>query len=572
MQINNESEWVDVESNNDKRNELDGGIQSSKKALIQYPEQLEACLKDIKTFDFSQFIINIEAIGHGASSVRACLDEILIELEKLSSETAEVEYITNQVKQLVSPLTRFNEQDDTKISENRTQTFNDLIKLKLSDEARAKWINYQFGGAHSLFHAIRLGSNFINIPVVKSMIANNAIITRYFIQKLSLQFEKNGQNFIEPKLDHDVNLNSSQDSRMSWANNLQDHIFYYLLNIAESQIIPNVDKIVGRLNELINIGFSLDYKVIGDILKLYEKKLCYIGNTLIEAFYLVKKGSKNELPKREFLNKCLIEALDSNRGFKELEPFNLLYLHIDNNHEQMFSDAMNFHLKKKRDNITWRTNNDIFKPLEFSSVFYNWCLHNFQDTYITDWCFEDILKTRISIDRYYQKNHIGYDPNTFNDVCDIFKTYCNTNNFYKPSHLKLISQATHADIFGTLFDYYLLTLFDIPTANASRKINIYRGDSCKNIIDWYKPLVTELHVDSYDISERENKKSEWINELEKIQYELLYDPNHLAATSKFWQYVNEFWEKFNKAKDIIKDANGHANIRDKSYDSRDSNA
>src|SRR6185437_7033394 len=43
------------------------------------------------------------------------------------------------------------------------------------DQARAEWIIYQYGRAHALFHAIRLGPTFINLSVAK---AKRAILSR----------------------------------------------------------------------------------------------------------------------------------------------------------------------------------------------------------------------------------------------------------------------------------------------------------------------------------------------------------------------------------------------------------
>ena len=49
---------------------------------------------------------------------------------------------------------------------------------------RAEWLIYKYGRAHALFHAVRLGSGFITEDVVQALLARNAIISRYFIQRL----------------------------------------------------------------------------------------------------------------------------------------------------------------------------------------------------------------------------------------------------------------------------------------------------------------------------------------------------------------------------------------------------
>ncbi|PKY58585.1 hypothetical protein RhiirA4_480616 [Rhizophagus irregularis] len=53
--------------------------------------------------------------------------------------------------------------------------------------ARAEWIIYKYGRAHALFHAIRLGNHFVTVEVVQ-ILAKKAIILRYFMQRLMIQF------------------------------------------------------------------------------------------------------------------------------------------------------------------------------------------------------------------------------------------------------------------------------------------------------------------------------------------------------------------------------------------------
>src|SRR5256885_2107271 len=53
---------------------------------------------------------------------------------------------------------------------------------------RASWLVYKYGKAFAFFHAVRLGGNFITPEVVKALLGQQAILSRYFIQKLMLQF------------------------------------------------------------------------------------------------------------------------------------------------------------------------------------------------------------------------------------------------------------------------------------------------------------------------------------------------------------------------------------------------
>src|ERR1043166_3658831 len=71
--------------------------------------------------------------------------------------------------------------------------------------ARAEWLIYKYGRAHALFHAVRLGGSFITEDVIQALIARNAIISRYFIQRLLMHFGKYDEKLIELKIEHNVN-------------------------------------------------------------------------------------------------------------------------------------------------------------------------------------------------------------------------------------------------------------------------------------------------------------------------------------------------------------------------------
>ncbi|CAG8464028.1 1921_t:CDS:2 [Acaulospora morrowiae] len=58
--------------------------------------------------------------------------------------------------------------------------------------------------AQALFHAVRLGPNFINVQVVKVMLANDGLLSRYFIQRLLMHFGRYDKKLIELKIAHNV--------------------------------------------------------------------------------------------------------------------------------------------------------------------------------------------------------------------------------------------------------------------------------------------------------------------------------------------------------------------------------
>ncbi|CAG8445409.1 11193_t:CDS:1, partial [Scutellospora calospora] len=308
---------------------------------------------------------------------------------------------------------------------------------------------------------------------------------------------------------------------------------------------PTIKEVTDRLEELIDIGFDLSYTIIGDIIQLFEQRLPTIGNTLIDAFVTARNDKKEEL-----VFKCLIEVLKSSRKLKGIDCFEFLYGAIDKNREETettFLEAMD-----KSNNDTRDNNDGPFKPLEFSALFYNWCLNKFEeDSKITLRCFEDILKTRISVDEYYkqdQNNQVQIDltQDKFKNECDIFKIYCNVKNFFKPSHLDIISQATHEDILKTLFEHYLPILFKLPMLyklpyTESLVVNAKTASSTSKIgktkINRYEKKLS---------SENDEKhKDEWSNVLRNIHNEIFVS-KVLKGTINFREYLQRFWEEYNK--------------------------
>src|SRR5688572_5135720 len=96
---------------------------------------------------------------------------------------------------------------------------------------RAEWLIYKYGKAHALFHAVRLGETFVTKDVVESLLAKNAIISRYFSQRLLMHF-----GTFDEKLRRERNINQADSNRIpifqcssSWASNLSLQVFNTLI-------------------------------------------------------------------------------------------------------------------------------------------------------------------------------------------------------------------------------------------------------------------------------------------------------------------------------------------------------
>src|SRR5205814_10281727 len=99
---------------------------------------------------------------------------------------------------------------------------------------RANWLIYKYGRAHALLHAVRLGRNFISLNVVHTLIIKGSIISRYFIQRLALQFGNPDQRLI--KLRAQYHGNSSLHQKGSWASELDLQIYMHLLTKASTAL------------------------------------------------------------------------------------------------------------------------------------------------------------------------------------------------------------------------------------------------------------------------------------------------------------------------------------------------
>ncbi|GBC43975.1 uncharacterized protein OCT59_014803 [Rhizophagus irregularis] len=97
--------------------------------------------------------------------------------------------------------------------------------------------------SHALFHAVRLGPTFLDIPVCKTLITRKVPISRYFIKILLMHFGKYDQKLIELKIEHNVGQLDAdrirafqQKIKSPWASNLPIIVFTYLLDEGYKQL------------------------------------------------------------------------------------------------------------------------------------------------------------------------------------------------------------------------------------------------------------------------------------------------------------------------------------------------
>ncbi|GES73904.1 hypothetical protein GLOIN_2v1817420 [Rhizophagus clarus] len=120
---------------------------------------------------------------------------------------------------------------------------------------RARWLIYKYGRSHALFQAVRLGNDFLTVDVVQALLARNALISRYFVQRLLMHFGSYDEKLIELKIQHNVNHIDYERIRAfqtklccPWASKLHLPIFTKL--ITEGYNILNDQNLVIKENNM----------------------------------------------------------------------------------------------------------------------------------------------------------------------------------------------------------------------------------------------------------------------------------------------------------------------------------
>ncbi|CAG8648423.1 10077_t:CDS:1, partial [Scutellospora calospora] len=108
--------------------------------------------------------------------------------------------------------------------------------ISKDSQARAEWIIFQYGRAHCLFYAIKLGPTFISVAVSRTIITKGGILSRYFIQKLFIHYGKYDLKLIELKISHNIGQTNidriQQKNSTPWASDLPIHVYIFLMTEA----------------------------------------------------------------------------------------------------------------------------------------------------------------------------------------------------------------------------------------------------------------------------------------------------------------------------------------------------
>ena len=85
-------------------------------------------------------------------------------------------------------------------------------QLCIHPVTKSKWALANFGKIHALFFAISLGKTFVTVDVIKSLLALKVNFSRFFMQRLLLQYGQYDEGLIQLKLQDNNNNNNFQET------------------------------------------------------------------------------------------------------------------------------------------------------------------------------------------------------------------------------------------------------------------------------------------------------------------------------------------------------------------------
>jgi hypothetical protein len=543
---------------------------------------------------------------------------------------------------------------------------------------RGEWLICKYGRTHALFHAVRLGNDFLTVDVVQALLARKALISRYFIQRLLMQFGSYDEKLIELKIQHNVNqfdfdrIRAFQRKlRFPWASNLPLSIFTKLitegyntfnendfvikgndmelfhfltagplvindaprkllqnlndiedlilnnkfvpfpprpkpiyedtieyiqlmqtrahedyppkdgyennrqLNVVArailihpnlvtlwkkigyheicsdvnelvmqgalltlfpptpptNWIIPDVNAIVIRLRQLLDLGFQLTEIVMEEAFHLFEHRLNEIGDLLINSFQEIRKESISNIARS-----CLIQTIRPERNHKKVDLLEFLINRIDQP-EEALKNALNHHsVGFKFDAISIKAL--TMRSISIHSNVYYWILKKYgPNSKVTQQCFEDILESRIWIDLKLQENpEIDVPENltlqAFNSICSIHLEFCNEKIPFKRNYLPYLKLADHEEIIKPFFEISLPTLFDLK---LKRKLPYDINYECSRPEVNNNQKNNKRKYNDMDEQQDRNDRNEWTKLLEKLYNNLIL----IDITESFKNHLEE---------------------------------
>ncbi|GBC08964.1 hypothetical protein RclHR1_08500009 [Rhizophagus clarus] len=302
-------------------------------------------------------------------------------------------------------------------------------------------------------------------------------------------------------------------------------------------IIPDVNSVVNRLRQLLDLGFQLTGIVMEEAFHLFEHRLNEIGDLLLSSFREIRRESKSTIA-----SSCLIQTMKPERNHRKFDLLEFLINRVDQPEVALESALDHYNVTFKFDVNSLRLSR--MRSLSVHSNFYYWVLKKYgSNSRITQQCFDDILESRIWIDLKLQENP-GLDvpehltSQAFNAICSIYLEFCNDGIPFKANYLSYLKLAENEEIIRPFFEMNVPIIFDLER-NPKLSFDI--------IYEYNRPefkitKITQKHrrKNNKVIKVNKNEVKEWF----KIFKNIYYDHVPVSNTSEvFRRYLEESWER-----------------------------
>ncbi|CAB5180823.1 unnamed protein product [Rhizophagus irregularis] len=196
-----------------------------------------------------------------------------------------MQYIENEIKIKIFKYVKY--------PLNLSLTCQDWSVIAKDPYAKTEWLLVHYRKAHALYHAVRLGPTFIDIPVCQALIARKVFISKYFIQRLLMHFRSYDSKLIQFETEHNVGQLDAdrirafqQKIKSFWENDLSLSVLAYLLDKGHKQLVNTNEELYSKEDVMKLFHFlSAVYHVINHV-KIQKKNLKYLNDLTLNKQFI----------------------------------------------------------------------------------------------------------------------------------------------------------------------------------------------------------------------------------------------------------------------------------------------
>ncbi|CAI2188956.1 5175_t:CDS:2, partial [Funneliformis geosporum] len=342
-----------------------------------------------------------------------------------------------------------------------------------------------------------------------ALLSKNAILSRYFVQRLLMHFGNYDENLIKLKVEHNVN-----------------QIDFDRLRALRKKLSSPWGK---------------------EALHLFEHRLNEIGDLLMDSFQVIQNSRviqnssqvNRNITKSEIASSCLIQTIKPERNFKKTDLLEFIIDKIDQPIEALGNALDHYNVGFKFNYETIQSTQKI-RSLTVNSNLYFWILKNYgPNSELTQKCFDDIFESRIWVDlNLTPEKEVpdGLTTGAFNSICSIYLEFMNEKVPFKNGYLQYLQLAKNHEIIHPFFEYNLPIIFGINK-------NPYHF---KNLYEVVRPEIksnkaNKRKSNEVNLEQNHNERKNWFKLLEEIYYHKLHT-NNSNITENFKESFENFWD------------------------------